>query len=180
MLGSNLQNLDSRDSDGDGDRNDNQNEEHEPKFVQRWRPLYDASVFEQNIRTTTAADSVASNFAFGATYVEPLIGVGRNGSGGVHNFVPSFSRFNFAAPFQDKHPLVEAIRSEFGGNNKNYTLGREGLKRVNTVAFDNNTNTSGISDVLWDDNQVDGALGYAFVTHADDGSDSYVGLEFIG
>jgi len=153
------------DADGDGTIN---RREGIPKFVTHWRPIYDFENFTDNMNTQAPDTTTSSIHAAGTTYLEPMTGSGGTTQSATHNYLPVLSRFNLGAKSFDPHPLVDALRSRFGGNNRDEYGQTEGMTQLFYVTSIENQNQK------WDDNQYADAangLGYALIKARNDPSD---------
>jgi hypothetical protein len=163
------------DEDGDGIVN---RIETGPKFISRWRPLYNFTNFDQHFKTQSGSETDASNWAYGVTWVQPLTGNGGDRADQVHNYNAVFSRFNFASSYNDWHPLVEEIRSRHVRSNYNYLGNKEMLTQLLPFRDKDDGDLGGASEVKWDDNQANGSAGYALVTYKNVDGD-YTGLNQV-
>ncbi len=156
------------DADGDGVLNDPQlgGGEPMPKFLQNWRPLYDFSNFAANVVTDSGRATQASNWGFSRTWIQPLTGEtgGSIQERNLHRFAPVMSRSNFAASYQDLHPLVEAFRNRNDDSNYNHLGQEDGLSQFFNTRF---SGGSGDKYVQWDEEQTAGTSGFPLLTFKD-------------
>ncbi|MGJ3242753.1 MAG: hypothetical protein ACFE0O_07360 [Opitutales bacterium] len=174
------------DADGDGIVN---RDENNPKFVPRWRPLYDFASFENHLDTQNGSRRLAANWAYGRTWLQPLTGDGDADEEEVHHYQAVLSRFNYAAAFYDEHPLVEAMRSRNDENNYEASgiyasgnRGNEGLIKLMTVQHKDDEQFGNFNEVKWDENQADFTDGFALITFQNEefvAGSSLIGLDRI-
>jgi len=152
------------DEDGDGLRN---RDEPAPKFISRWRPLYDFFDFENHIETQTGSLTRSSNWAFNETFLRPFTGAYSLGAAekqNLHSYMPVFSRFNLGAELLEGNPLVESTRNRNDENNFRADGSVEGLFRIFAVTHRAGDGFGGNTEVKWADGQANGVEGFTLVT----------------
>lgn len=171
--GDNLQNMtgygDGSKEDADGDGEINRNEAW-PKFVDRWRPLHSFTNFDQHFQTQDPMITSSTMHSAGAVWIAPLTGAAGSRQDAVHENLAALSRFNLGAKSYDPHPLVDANRSLYGGNNEAYDNQSEGFTKLHYVKSDYSPNQK------WDSNQSTGSDGYALIDYKNEAGQDYLGL----